>query len=218
MFFASDNSMTTLELLLTGFAVGVLAAFPLGPVGMLCLERAQSRGVRSGIVSASGMALASALWCLAVVQGLRQAARYLPLDAGAFRLLLGLVLAGLAAKNLLRKPGPAPQALRTGELAGQFTMSFILVLANPLTPATVLALLAAFGLARERLVLGIAAELAGAVLVGGVALWVAIGVLVLWWQRRFRGKVAGAMGLAFSYCALALGISYILAAIIGWVR
>lgn len=197
-----------------GLGIGALAALPFGPVGMVCVQRTLSFGARSGVISAGGMALASALWCLAAVQGLGLLSRHLPLSASWFRLALGLVLVGLALKNLVRPPAATARLSGGGELASQFLVTLLLVLANPLTPVTVAALLAAFGLGQASLKPTIACGLAFAVFVGGVALWVFLTCLLTSLRGRMGEGAASRLNRFVCLFALMLGMMYVVSA--GW--
>jgi putative LysE/RhtB family amino acid efflux pump len=211
--YSPSERMMSLVLLMSGLAVGLTAAFPIGPAGMLCLERAQTRGVRAGVISASGIALASSVWCLAVVQGLRGLAKYLPLGMGPFRFLLGLILATIATRNLMRQSGPVRKPPTSRELAGQFGATFVLVLANPLTPITVLAVMAVFGLATARIGLIESVGLACSVFAGGMSLWLAIAGLMVWGGRRFPRETSFPARRIISLCALVLGLAYVVSGI-----
>jgi len=165
------------------------------------------------VISASGIALASALWCLAALLGLGHISKCLPLSAGAFRLVLGLLLLILAARNLLRSPTPPPPALGGRELAGHFLVTVLVVGANPITLVTVVALLAAFGLGKRQWDVAAAGELAFAVFVGGVLLWVFIAGLFVWLRDRFANEATARVSQLLSFCALALGVAYVLSAV-----
>lgn len=204
--------MTT-QLLLAGLGVGALAAFPLGPVGMLCLQRAVTHGPRAGIISASAIALASAVWCVIALQGFGLLAGELPLNAASFRLVLGLILTALAIRNLVRSPAAAPRDLGASELATHFVATLLLVTFNPLTLVTVAALLAAFGIGQQRLDFLETAELAVIVLLGGLALWLGLAAGLAWLSSKFGARITTRVQRPLNYFALALGVVWIFLAI-----
>ena len=65
-------------LFLRGFIIGLLASIPLGPIGVLCIQRTLSKSQKSGFVSGVGAATADtifatvAFFSLAVVMGFIQ--------------------------------------------------------------------------------------------------------------------------------------------------
>ena len=54
-----------LELFYTGVIIGVLVSSPMGPIGMLCVQRTLSKGQLSGIVSGFGAALSDLVYAAA---------------------------------------------------------------------------------------------------------------------------------------------------------
>ena len=59
-----------LEFLLKGIVVGFVASVPLGPVGVLCIQRTINKGKISGIYSGLGAATVDAAFALIAVLGL----------------------------------------------------------------------------------------------------------------------------------------------------
>jgi threonine/homoserine/homoserine lactone efflux protein len=51
-----------LELFYTGMIIGVLVSSPMGPVGMLCIQRTLAKGRWSGFVSSAGAALSDLIY------------------------------------------------------------------------------------------------------------------------------------------------------------
>ncbi|MFA5625477.1 MAG: LysE family transporter [Bradymonadales bacterium] len=72
--------------------VGLTVAIPVGPAGLLCLERASSHGWRPGLSSVIGMNLADVLSALLVVLGVGFLSDFLTAHRSAFALLSGVVL------------------------------------------------------------------------------------------------------------------------------
>jgi len=51
-----------LELFYTGIIIGVLVSCPMGPMGMLCIQRTLSKGKLSGFISGLGAAFSDILY------------------------------------------------------------------------------------------------------------------------------------------------------------
>lgn len=51
-----------MDFLLRGFLVGLSVAAPVGPIGLLCIQRTAMRGRLSGFVSGLGAATADAMY------------------------------------------------------------------------------------------------------------------------------------------------------------
>ena len=53
--------------LIRGFSVGFMASIPLGPIGVMCIQRTLSKGHRSGVVSGLGAASADLIFAIVAV-------------------------------------------------------------------------------------------------------------------------------------------------------
>lgn len=51
-----------LKIFIEGILIGILASIPLGPIGVLCVQRTLSRGRMSGFVSGMGAALSDLVY------------------------------------------------------------------------------------------------------------------------------------------------------------
>ena len=56
--------ISTLELVLKGLFVGVIASAPTGPVGVLCIQRTLRKGMKYGLVTGLGAALSDLFYAL----------------------------------------------------------------------------------------------------------------------------------------------------------
>ena len=64
MNFWSLFEVSTLELFVKGLLVGILASAPMGPVGILCIQRTLQKGRRYGLVTGAGAALSDIIYAL----------------------------------------------------------------------------------------------------------------------------------------------------------
>ena len=55
---------STLQLVLKGLIVGIIISAPMGPVGILCIQRTMKKGRIYGIVTGAGAALSDFLYAL----------------------------------------------------------------------------------------------------------------------------------------------------------
>lgn len=172
---------------LPAMLIGLSIAAPVGPIGLLVIERSLRQGFGVGLATGLGAAVADAAYgavgAFGVVTLLAwlQAAR-LPLIWGGSLLLL--VLAWRTWRAAGQAPGGTGDAPETGApvaLLTAFTGTVLLTLANP---ATVLSFVAIFG------------SLAGSWPGGGTraaAAWMVAGVFAgsaLWWLLLATGVAA----------------------------
>jgi putative LysE/RhtB family amino acid efflux pump len=197
------------QLLLQGLAVGAVSTFPLGPIGVICIQRILTLGPRSGLASALGIALGAASWCLVVMLGLGWLTERVNLNSAVVRLLLGGFLIFVAVRNLRRaEAGPVSDA-NSRQMAGQFGSTLLFVLSNPATVVTVTAVMAAFGVGRVRLDFMAACGLSLAVFAGGVMLWLVLARVLVLLRRRLGEDTTRRVRRAISWFALALGAGYV---------
>ena len=53
-----------------GLAIGILVSAPMGPVGMLCIQRTLNKGRKSGLYTGFGAAVSDLFYCLLTGFGL----------------------------------------------------------------------------------------------------------------------------------------------------
>jgi threonine/homoserine/homoserine lactone efflux protein len=192
-----------------GFSVGFLAAIPLGPMGMVCVQRTLSHGRLSGLTSACGLTVAAAFWCVVAAQGLTTVAGLVAGHEAAFTTALGFFLITAGAYGLASGDKQQPRRCATyGSLAGQFISSLLGVILNPLTFLTMTAALAILGGVQADLSLQGTISLAGGVFLGGMTLWLGIthGVGLMRDHLGERGE--SRLSKTLNGCLLLLGVLY----------
>lgn len=131
-----------------GMAVGMLIAAPVGPVNILCIQRAIERGVMGGILAGLGAVLGDGLIALLAALGVGAISGAVNQYRDAIQLLGGLVLIGFGLKLYRSIPRLSPAASGQGEWASvreclwDVPKTFFLTITNP---GAVLGLVAIFG-------------------------------------------------------------------------
>ena len=64
------SQISTLEIVVKGILIGLVASAPMGPVGVLCVQRALNKGRAYGLVTGAGAALSDILYALLTGYGL----------------------------------------------------------------------------------------------------------------------------------------------------
>lgn len=164
--------------LLKGLLLGLALAAPLGPIGILCMNRTLMEGRRSGFLCGLGAAAADGVHALAGAVALAAIGQWIIDDPTALRVIGGVYLIYQGARTFMRPiivlppTGKAPVLLPGAKAA--FVPTFRLTLANPITLLGFAAMFAGLG------VTGVgqlkAADTAAAALVLGVFLG-----STLWW-------------------------------------
>lgn len=172
-------------LFLKGLLVGFLIAMPVGPIGILCIQRTLNKGKLHGIVSGLGAASADAIYGFIAAFGLKFISNFLVKEQMWLRLVGGVFLCYMGARVLLSKSEKRATPEDGASYVSDYVSAFILTFTNP---TTFLAFAAAF--AGLGLVSLIEHHIAALLLVAGV--FVGSG---LWWlilsgiTATFLGKL-----------------------------
>ena len=136
-----------MNLFLKGLLVGFSIAAPVGPIGLLCLQRSLNSGRRAGLASGLGAASADAVYGALAAVGFGAAAGLLVEHLAWLRLGGGLFLLYLGVATWRASP-PQTMARTDGGLrVGQAYLStFFLTLTNPLTILSFIGIFAGLGL------------------------------------------------------------------------
>ncbi|MGO1120293.1 LysE family translocator [Rhodovibrionaceae bacterium A322] len=138
-----------LSLFFQSMGIGFMVALPLGPIGLLCIERTLARGLATGLATGLGVALADGTYGLVVALGFASLAQFLQSQTLLISLVGGLGLAFLGLRGFLGASGKATAASgggKGGSLLGAFLSVYLLTLANPSTILSFLAIFAALGI------------------------------------------------------------------------
>lgn len=189
-------------LLLRGFIIGLLASIPLGPIGVLCIQRTLSKNHKSGFISGLGAATADtifatvAFFSLAVVMGFIQS------HITLVKVIGGMCVMVVGVKIFLSNPVVQIRRNRAGKtsLWQDYLSVFLLTLANPAFILVLITLFATFGISHD--VMG---EFNGGIIITGVfagasAWWFLLTFLVSLFRKKFRprhllwmNRIAGAV-------------------------
>ncbi|QDO99313.1 LysE family translocator [Ferrovibrio terrae] len=205
-----------LELFLRGILLGVAVAAPVGPIGVLCIQRSLAGGFWMGFSGGIGTAVADAL--------------YAALAAAGFAVLLGgnLGMAGpVPVQQILQwggalfiawlgwrtfaapiAEGAAQSSSERAPIQGNplrlFVVTFALTMSNPATILSFAALFAGLGLAADP-TLGAAASAVAGVFIGSLLWWALLsgGIAALRHRvgaemRRWINRIAGMVLILFA--------------------
>jgi threonine/homoserine/homoserine lactone efflux protein len=191
---------------LRGVIAGFLAAVPIGPVNVLCIQRTLSRGRVIGLVSGLGAATVDAFYGGVAGLGLSMVSELLSVHEELFRLAGGLFVILLGAGTMLA----GPRALRGEEhevgLPGAYFSTLLLTLANPTTIFSYGLLFAGLGSVHALHRVENAVLLVPGVFIGSALWWIILtgtmGALrhrmnenSLKWVNRIAGGIVAGFGL-----------------------
>ena len=162
-----------LELIIKGIIIGIAASAPMGPVGILCVQRTQKKGRWFGFVTGVGAAISDLIYALISGAGMSFVLDfinnpvykfYLQLAGGVMLLVFGLIS---FFSNPLKNAHEGGQKNK-GSLVHNGVTAFLITFSNPLIIILFIALFAQFNfvtLAHPTfMVVGYAAMLFGALM------------------------------------------------------
>ncbi len=191
-----------------GLLIGFAIAAPVGPIGLLCVQRTLTRGRWSGVLSGLGAASADAVYGCIAGFGLASLAGWLLAWQTELRLVGGMFLLYLGWRTW-RTPPAAERArvrpTRAG-LLGDYLSTLGLTLTNPVTILAFLAIFAGLGLAGGSGDFAAAAALVSGVFAGSLLWWLllagGVGSLrgrlspsVVVWINRASGLLMAGFGV-----------------------
>ena len=197
---------TQLDLFIRGLVLGFAIAAPVGPIGLLCIQRTLNQGRMVGLASGLGAATADAIYGAIAAFGLSVIAGFLVDQQQWLALAGGLFLCYLGARTIRAEPAPAgAQADATGIL-GAYSSTLALTLTNPMTILAFVAIFAGAGLAASAGDQWAAAAIVLGVFCGSAAWWLLLstGVSflrgsitppVMVWINRLAGVIIAVFGV-----------------------
>jgi threonine/homoserine/homoserine lactone efflux protein len=192
-----------------GLLIGFSIAAPVGPIGLLTIQRTLAGGAALGFATGLGAAAADAVYGAVAGFGLAAVSRLLADWSGWIRVAGGLLMLWLAWT--IARAKPATEAAATaggprGGLAGAFASTFVLTLANPATILSFVAIFAGLGVGAGGGDAAAALTLVAGVFLGSAAWWLllALGVGALRARIGERARRAIALASAAILAAFAL--------------
>jgi threonine/homoserine/homoserine lactone efflux protein len=202
-------------LVLSGLAIGIIVAAPIGPVNLICIRRTLAFGPLNGFLSGLGAALGDSVFGIVTAFGLTAIAQlikgyYVPLQIIGGLLLIGFGIHTFVATPKKRELDQVKKADKgASTLVGAIVSTFALTITNPATLLGFTALFAGLGsLIGEKPRFVEAAVLVGGVAAGSIAWWFTITTIVGLFHKNINDRVMKwinhAMGVAITLFGLAV--------------
>jgi threonine/homoserine/homoserine lactone efflux protein len=132
---------------LQGLLLGFAIAAPVGPIGLLCIQRTLNQGRVTGLVSGMGAASADAVYGFIAAFGLTMISAFLLEQQLWLGIAGGLYLCYLGVRMALAAPATEAAVVEGNSLVAAYASTFMLTLTNPMTILFFVAVYAGAGLA-----------------------------------------------------------------------
>jgi threonine/homoserine/homoserine lactone efflux protein len=176
-----------LEIIVKGVLIGLCISVPLGPIGMLCIQRTLNRGQKYGIATGLGATASDLVYTLITLFFLSFVIDFI--DANRFIIqIIGSIIVAVFGYFIFRNnpaTQPKPNEPVKHSLFSNFATSFGLTFSNPLVLFVLIALFARFEFINNETTLFLSV-IGFASILGGAFLWWNI---ITFLVSRFRNKL-----------------------------
>lgn len=177
-----------LDTFLKGILIGLSISVPLGPIGMLCIQRTLNRGQKYGLTTGFGATFSDLIYSLITVFFLNFVIDFVEKRQFILQIIgsLIIVIFGIwiytshAAVRQLPHEKP-----REYSLTSDFFSSFALTLSNPLILFVLIALFAQFDFIAIDATIGMYAWALFSILLGATLWWIVLTTLANRFRNRF---------------------------------
>ncbi len=197
-------------LFLKGLGLGFSIAAPVGPIGVLCIQRTLKKGFSSGFVSGLGAATADLFYGSLAGFGALWLGNHLVKIQTPLRVIGGGVLILLGIRAFFQKEKDAASAKSSSRLAGDYLSTFLLTLTNPITIFSFAAVYGGLGLSAGETSTWQMVLLVLGVFFGSIAWWLTLSSLVSLLRGRLKpvfytiiNKIAGMVLVGFGISLIA---------------
>lgn len=133
------ETVNLLRSLMEGFSVGFVASVPLGPIGVLCIQRTLSKGRRSGFASGCGAAASDFFYAIVAGFSISMVTNFIQSHRATLFIAGALVLTFLGIRMMRSKPHiqirrqqQLGRPRSKASLWQDFVSTFFLTISNPL--------------------------------------------------------------------------------------
>ena len=198
-----------------GILIGLMVSVPLGPMGVLIIQKTLQKGALAGFIAGMGAACADLFYATVVAFGLgfviniiQSHELILQIIGGIFLLIIGLKI---YFDNPLKQIRMKKRVSKTG-LLGDFLTLFFLTVSNPVAIVVFMAVFAGASVFGSEPSFRIELFVLAGILLGGGLWWYALSTLVNLFRRKFRLRVLITINRVSGVIITLLGILVILTA------
>lgn len=180
--------VTIIDLLVKGFIIGIVVSAPMGPVGVLCVQRTLNKGRWYGFVTGLGASLSDIIYALLTGYGMSFIFDFINANIFYLQLLGSVMLLFFGIYTYRSNPVHSirPASNNKGTYLHNFITAFLVTLSNPLIIFLFIGLFARFAFVLPEIPIG--QQLAGylAVFLGAQTWWFGITYFINKVRTRFN--------------------------------
>ncbi len=197
-----------MDFFIKGLIIGFSIAAPVGPIGLLCIQRTLIHGRVSGFVSGLGAATADSIYGSIAGFGLTIVSHFLIDQRMGIHLLGGVFLLLLGLKGLFAKP--VASVARTSNpargIGWHYLSTFLLTMTNPMTILSFLAVFAALGVGNSTHEYANATFTVIGVFVGSATWWWILSSSASWLKDKLHSATLQWIGRVSAVIIMGFGV------------
>lgn len=200
--------------ILKGFAVGMCASAPIGPIAILVVQKSLSKGHKAGFVSGLGACVVDTLYASIAIFALAFAQSFIDDHQNIILVVGGVVLAIVGVSMAFSDPFRKMKADGESSVSPKdFGQAVAMGISNPMAIFVMLALFAFFGIANDEPHNWRVAPLILSVSLGSATYWFSMSWLISRFRNRFRmrtilwiSRITGAIVVIIGIALLGHGL------------
>lgn len=196
-----------------GFIIGFSIAAPVGPIGILCIQRTLAGGSVQGLVTGLGAATADAIYGFIAAFGLTFISNFLVEHSDGFRLIGGLFLCYLGIRAFLSKPQNQTFSVASRSTLSSYGTTFFLTLTNPMTILFFAGVFAGLGMVSESIQYASAGLMVIGVFIGSGAWWLILSGTTTILRNRMNARKLAWVNRISGFVILAFGAGAVLSTV-----
>lgn len=203
-----------------GMLIGVLVSAPMGPVGMLIIQRTLNRGRWPAFFTGVGAALSDMFYCLLTGFGLSFIDNFLTENQCFIQMFGSLVIVGFAIYLFQRNPARALQKPQEGSnlsVVKDTVTGFLFTIANPLIIFFIIGLFGRFNFLSSELKFHHYLTGFSAIFLGALTWWYAVTFLVNKMRRHFNVRALWVINKVIGSVLMVMALVGIYHGIIGFI-
>ncbi|MBI5116124.1 LysE family transporter [Candidatus Poribacteria bacterium] len=196
---------SNIHFLIKGLIIGFSIAAPVGPIGVLCIQRSIVYGRASGLFTGLGAATADGLYGAVAAFGLTVISNFFVEQQFWFRPVGGAFLLYLGVRTFFSKPTERAATGNHKGLSSDYLSTLFLTMTNPMTILSFAAIFAGLGLGETNGDFLSASAMTAGVFVGSALWWLILSGGVSLLRSRFNissmriaNRISGLVIVAFA--------------------
>lgn len=204
--------LPAIEILLKGIILGLTVSMPLGPIGIILINRTIKRGLLSGFFSGLGLATADTLLALLAALGFSVIVTFINEERFIISIIAGLIIIVIGMKIFLSNP---VKDIRNREKANKslwrdYYSVFVLSITNPYTIFIFVAFFSGVHITGDIKPALVPFFLIPGVLIGTITWWFFLSYFVSRFKRKIRLRVIVRLNKIAGIVVVVIGIIVLL--------